>query len=87
MNLLKGILVALVVVVSVLLGSPAPAALSTTPVSTPKNPFAEPVAEAGQCLGPKPVKPVRPAGCKELVILCTCDPQGNKCEWEWVCTN
>jgi hypothetical protein len=36
--------------------------------------------------GIKPVKPIVPIGCKDLVAQCRCDARGNNCAWEWVCS-
>jgi hypothetical protein len=41
-------------------------------------------SEAQAGCGVKPVKPVRPVGCKDLVASCQCDDRGN-CRWVWVC--
>ncbi|MCC6344277.1 MAG: hypothetical protein IT166_18900 [Bryobacterales bacterium] len=35
--------------------------------------------------GIKPIKPITPIGCKDLVAQCTCDAQGNRCHWQWIC--
>lgn len=42
-------------------------------------------ALAGRCIGIKPIKPIKPIGCKDLVLMCTCDSDGTNCRWEWVC--
>lgn len=38
----------------------------------------------GGC-GIRPIKPIPPMGCKDLVAVCRCDSRGCNCEWEWVC--
>lgn len=43
--------------------------------------FVTPVA-AASC-GLKPLKPLKPVGCKDIYAECLC--QGNDCHWEWVC--
>ena len=43
-----------------------------------------PVTAQSGC-GLKPLKPLRPLGCKDLVAECRCDSQGKNCRWEWVC--
>jgi len=35
--------------------------------------------------GLKPLKPIPPAGCRDLIALCVCDRDGRNCRWEWVC--
>jgi hypothetical protein len=35
--------------------------------------------------GLKPLKPLPPLGCKDLVAECRCDSDGRNCRWEWVC--
>jgi hypothetical protein len=35
--------------------------------------------------GLKPIKPLVPIGCKDLVAECRCDSNGQNCRWEWVC--
>lgn len=35
--------------------------------------------------GLKPVKPVKPVGCKDLYAECQCDLRGQNCHWVWVC--
>ncbi len=35
--------------------------------------------------GLKPLKPLIPMGCKDLVAECRCDSRGQNCHWEWVC--
>lgn len=69
----------LLLVVLLALGIVGPVLATPTPV----NPFGP--VEAGRCIGVKPIKPIKPIGCKELELLCTCDAQGNRCDWEWVC--
>jgi hypothetical protein len=44
---------------------------------------AEPAC-AGQC-GIKPIKPIPPIGCKDMVAECSCDASGRNCSWRWVC--
>lgn len=44
-----------------------------------------PVALAQRSCGVKPVKPVRPIGCSDLVAECRCDSRGRNCRWEWIC--
>ena len=41
---------------------------------------------AGNC-GLKPLKPLTPLNCRDLVAVCVCDAQGQNCRWEWHCTN
>jgi hypothetical protein len=41
-------------------------------------------AQAGFC-GMKPIKPVTPVGCRDLVAVCICDRYGHNCRWEWHC--
>ena len=35
--------------------------------------------------GLKPLKPLPPLGCKDLVAQCVCDDRGRNCSWTWVC--
>jgi hypothetical protein len=35
--------------------------------------------------GIKPLKPLIPLGCKDLVAQCKCDAKGQNCKWEWIC--
>lgn len=35
--------------------------------------------------GFKPMKPMVPMGCKDLVAECRCDARGQRCRWEWIC--
>lgn len=35
--------------------------------------------------GLKPLKPLVPLGCRDLVAECRCDSRGQNCHWEWVC--
>lgn len=42
-----------------------------------------PHAGAAGC-GLKPLKPLVPLGCRDLVAQCVCGADG-KCEWQWVC--
>ena len=42
------------------------------------------VASAGGC-GLKPLKPLPPIGCKDLVAVCMCGTDGKTCQWEWQC--
>lgn len=35
--------------------------------------------------GMRPMKPMIPMGCRDLVAVCTCDERGQNCRWEWVC--
>ncbi len=35
--------------------------------------------------GLKPLKPLIPLGCKDVVAQCTCDNRGKNCHWEWIC--
>ena len=44
-----------------------------------------PAARAQSGCGLKPLKPLTPLGCKDLVASCVCDARGNNCHWEWVC--
>lgn len=46
--------------------------------------FEAPACGQGGC-GLKPLKPLPPLGCKDLVAECRCDAQGRNCRWEWVC--
>lgn len=39
----------------------------------------------GSGCGVKPVKPVAPVGCRDLVAQCECDERGERCRWMWVC--
>ena len=39
---------------------------------------------AGNC-GIKPIKPIPPIGCTDLVGVCVCDAQGQNCHWQWQC--
>lgn len=40
---------------------------------------------AAEGCGLKPLKPLTPLGCKDLVPECRCDSQGRNCGWTWVC--
>ncbi len=42
------------------------------------------VAYAGMC-GIKPIKPITPNGCRDLVAVCVFDQYGNNCVWTWQC--
>ncbi len=42
------------------------------------------VAYAGMC-GIRPIKPITPIGCRDLVAVCVCDQYGNNCVWTWQC--
>lgn len=44
---------------------------------------ATPFAQSG--CGVKPIKPIKPIGCKDLVPECQCDQNGRNCKWVWVC--
>ena len=46
--------------------------------------LSRPVNAQSGC-GLKPLKPLVPLGCKDLVAECRCDSQGRNCRWEWVC--
>ena len=35
--------------------------------------------------GIKPIKPIPPIGCKDLLAECVCDNRGENCHWEWKC--
>jgi hypothetical protein len=35
--------------------------------------------------GLKPLKPLKPVGCDDLVAQCICDSKGQNCAWQWVC--
>ncbi len=35
--------------------------------------------------GVKPIKPIPPIGCKDLVAQCVCDDRGRNCGWTWAC--
>ena len=35
--------------------------------------------------GLKPLKPLVPLGCADLVAQCVCDQKGKSCRWTWVC--
>lgn len=39
----------------------------------------------GSGCGVKPVKPVAPVGCRDVVAQCECDERGRECRWRWVC--
>ena len=43
-----------------------------------------PAAGASGC-GIKPIKPITPIGCKDLVARCQCDSKGQNCKWVWDC--
>ena len=55
------------------------AALAVALLTTPA-----PVCAQSGC-GLKPLKPLVPLGCKDLVAQCRCDARGQSCRWEWVC--
>ena len=38
----------------------------------------------GNC-GFRPLKPLLPLGCTDLVPVCECDARGNHCGWRWIC--
>ncbi len=40
---------------------------------------------ANEGCGLRPLKPLRPLGCKDLVAECVCDSDGEHCRWEWRC--
>jgi len=42
-------------------------------------------AGCGGGCGLKPLKPLPPLGCKDLVAVCRCDSKGCNCRWEWEC--
>ena len=47
----------------------------------------DPVCAAQGC-GLKPLKPLTPLGCDDLVARCQCSPDSNgtlHCEWVWDC--
>ena len=44
-----------------------------------------PVCASASGCGLKPLKPLTPMGCKDLVAQCRCDSRGQNCRWEWVC--
>lgn len=44
-----------------------------------------PPCQAVNSCGLKPIKPVPPVGCRDLVAVCVCDSQGRNCHWEWHC--
>ena len=62
---------------ALLLTIPA-AALAVALLMTP------PPACASGC-GLKPLKPLPPLGCKDLVAVCQCDGRGQNCKWVWMC--
>jgi len=35
--------------------------------------------------GFKPLKPLIPLGCRDLVAQCICDGFGKNCSWAWIC--
>ena len=44
----------------------------------------EPVCASSGC-GLRPIKPLPPIGCRDLVAQCLCDASGQDCAWTWVC--
>ena len=48
----------------------------STPAAQPCGRFA---------CGMKPIKPIPPIGCKDVLAVCTCDSKCRNCHWEWVC--
>lgn len=44
-----------------------------------------PVIYAADGCGIKPIKPIPPIGCKDLVAECICDANAENCRWEWRC--
>jgi hypothetical protein len=44
-----------------------------------------PVCVSGNGCGIKPIKPIPPIGCKDLVARCQCDAKGKNCVWVWDC--
>jgi len=44
-----------------------------------------PVCASGNGCGLKPLKPLPPLGCKDLVARCQCDAKGKNCVWVWDC--
>lgn len=44
-----------------------------------------PICTGQSGCGLKPLKPLPPLGCKDLVAVCRCDSRGQNCRWEWVC--
>jgi len=53
------------------------AILASVSMSTPTS------AQSG--CGIKPIKPIVPIGCKDLVAQCKCDSKGQNCSWQWIC--
>lgn len=47
-------------------------------------PKSDACAWGGGC-GLKPLKPLTPLGCRDLVPICECDSSGSNCAWRWVC--
>jgi hypothetical protein len=46
--------------------------------------FSAPAVCATGC-GLRPIKPITPLGCSDLVAQCQCDEDGKNCTWTWVC--
>jgi hypothetical protein len=44
-----------------------------------------PVCTAQLGCGIKPIKPIPPIGCADLVAECRCDARGQNCRWTWIC--
>ena len=42
------------------------------------------VCATGGC-GLRPLKPLTPLGCSDLIAQCQCDEDGKNCTWGWVC--
>ncbi len=42
-------------------------------------------AESYGFCGMKPIKPVPPVGCRDMVAECVCDSYGRNCYWIWRC--
>ncbi len=37
------------------------------------------------CTAGRPAKPAKPAGCKDLRLVCACDSSWTNCQWQWIC--
>ncbi len=48
--------------------------------------LALPIETSAYC-GIRPIKPIKPIGCAgEMVSVCSCDKNGQNCNWAWVCS-
>jgi hypothetical protein len=49
--------------------------------------FAAPLSDvdAQTSCGLKPLKPLVPIECRDLILQCLCDRNGQNCGWTWVC--